>query len=679
MSELGKKTDSHRWITVLVVVAVGKWILLALAAGLLALYAWPSVAQELFLWQPAERQEPLPAAVPPKATLAIAPLANQSAEEGYEWLGYAFAYGTVSRLANLNELVIAGPEDIREELANEQSELTLSDITSSAAAREAGKAVYADYVLIGNCAKSGDEIRVTTQIVEVATGNIHSERTGVREYANIFDFHAELVRWVAEALDLTTTPAGLERIRYKPTQSIPAYECFGQGVMHYYGSEYEEAAAACQKALDIDSDFADAYIVLARALVCQEKYEEAIAQLKKVEKLDADRPYLHYYLGIAYRENEDYNEAADELRQAVARKPQDIKVWRALGTAYLASAISHHNNFVSYEDSDESYSAMADSQQAANAFSRALELEPTLAEVYVRRAKAYYGMCDYDAAVADCNRAIEINPRLAGAYTKRGDAYDELGEYDKALADYNHSLSLEPSAQAYRLRGVLFGRDKQYDKAIADCTRALELDPEDWMAWNNRALAYNYSGQYDLAISDANRGLALDPNNVNLISNRAWAHNGNGDWDHAISDWTRSIELDPARRCWALWSRAHAYDQKGDDERALADCDRYLKDCWQEEDSANLEATQVSLIRARIYRKKGQYEKAIADYERALNYYGPSRGWPDRPQMYYEIAVAYKELGQFLAARECAEKALAGRPEHKEAQELLNELDRLSE
>ncbi|MCK4323635.1 MAG: tetratricopeptide repeat protein, partial [Armatimonadetes bacterium] len=398
MSGVERNGNSQLWITVIVAVSAGLLLLMALGAAFFGVYVWPSISKELFPVQFTEhegffpygfgvREQPLPAAVPPKATLAIAPFANQSAEEDYEWLGYAFAYGTVSRLANFNELVIAGPEEIREELANEQSELTLSGITSSAAAREAGEAVYADYVLIANCAKSGDEIRATAQIVEVATGNIHSERAGVREYGKIFDFHAELARWVAEALDITVDSAGLERIKYKPTKSIPAYECFGQGVMHYYRGEYEEAAAACQKALDMDSDLADAYIVLARALVGQEEYGEAITQLKKAEKLDADRAYLHYYLGIAYRQNEDYDKAVDELRQAVERYPSDARIRRWLGSGY-------HRRY-QYE-----------------------------------RALIYY------------KEAIRLRPNWALAHCNIAGAYEHLGREDEEMAEYRETLRL---------------------------------------------------------------------------------------------------------------------------------------------------------------------------------------------------------------------------------------------
>lgn len=728
---------SHRWITVLVAVSAGILVVMALEAALLALYVWPSVTQESFLAQVIKSEEPLPPAIPAKATVAIAPFANQSSDDGYEWLGYAVAYGMASRLANFPELVIAHPGEIREGLANEQSDLTLSDINRPADAQEAGAAVWAEYVIIGSFTKSDDEMRVAAQIVEVATGNIRSERAGLRKYAKIFDLYAELVMWAAEALDLTTYPAKPEKIKYAPTQSLSAYQCFGQGLMHFYRGECEQAVAACQEAVDIDSNFADAYVVLAWVLVCQEEYGEAIAQLKKVRKLDAERPYLHYYLGIAYRENEDYDEAVDELRQTVERKPQDIKVWRALGAAYLASADNHYYNFCSYRDADESYPATADCRRAKDVFSEALQLDPALADVYVCRAEAYYGMCDYEAAIVDCNRAIEINPRLAAAYTTRGDAYDEIGDYDKALDDYDHSLSLEPSADAYQLRAYLHMENENYEKAIADYTRALELDPNHCMTYNNRAATYVEIGEYDLAISDVNRGLELDPNHVLLVLNRAWAYYKKGDWDHAIPDATRTIEIDPVNRCSAYYWRASAYYGKGDYKRSLADWTYYLEllaanhkhdasalanratvyrklgeydkaltdanealqadpnrastyavraqiyydmghyeQAWDDTRTAlgkSAECSSGYTMRARLHVREGNCQEAIADYKRALEY---EKSW-EQPDTFCELAKLHKELGQLSVAREYVQKTLERLPEHKEAQELLDELDRL--
>ncbi len=630
MSELSKKTDSHRWITALVVVAVGIWILLALAAGLFALYAWPSVAQELFLSQAAKRQEPLAAAVAPKATVAVVPFVNESPEVDYEWLGYGFAYGTVSRLANFEELVIARPEEIREELANEQSELTLGDITSLAAAQEAGEAVYADYVLMGNCAKSGDEIRVTAQIVEVATGNIHSERAGVREYANIFDFQAELVRWVADTLDVTTDSARLERIEYKPTQSIPAYECFGQGVMHYYRGEYEEAAAACQKAVDIDSDLADAYVVLARALGCQEEYGEAIAQLKKAEKLDAERPYLHYYLGIAYEGNEDYDEAVDQLRQAVQCYPSDPHVRRWLGNAY-----------------HESYQY----PRAIAEYKEALVLRPNWALVHCDLGWSYHVSGRTNRAIEECKKAIQLcragNDLLRGsAHHVLGRAYGDRGELEKGLYHLKQAATLAPNkgniqynlARTYKMlehwdeaiacyeKGVIIFREKQdligeadchygisrvYQKkrehqlALKHCKKRLDLVLAAIEKHETRKQEALRSGDQQTAANEAAKVEELRYGELASAYNRYGAvHTRLGKPEVAIEYVNKALELNPDYY-WAHWNLAFAYDNMGEKDKAIYHYQKRLDEApsWEEDDE------HAQHARKRLEELRGELEE----------------------------------------------------------------------
>ncbi len=771
MSAVERNGNSQLWITVLVAVSAGLLVLIALGAAFFGVYVWPSLSKELFPVQFAEHEgffpygfggseEPLPAAVPAKTTLAIAPFASQSTEEDYQWLSYAFAYGTVSRLANFNELVIAGPEEIREELANEQSELTLSDITSLSAAQEAGKAVYADYVLIGNCAKSGDEIRVTAQIVEVATGNIHSERAGVREYAKIFDFHAELVRWVVEALELTTTSPSLERIKYKPTQSLSAYEYFGQGVMYYYRGEYEEAAAACQKALDIDSDFADAYIVLARALVCQEEYGEAIAQLKKAEELDPDRPYLHYYLGRTHWENEDYDQAVDELRQAVQRYPSDPYVRRWLGRAYHGwyrydQAIVHYKEAIqlrpnwalphwniagAYEHLGREDEEMAEYretlrlskrgqtvlkskayyclgttylnngqiEEAIAHLEKACELQPDFADARYNLACGYRARGQTDRAIAEYKKALglyECRDNKARAHLGLGFTYNQIGRREEAARHYNTAAEMfneclkeqrkrrarpigssrfkdylderwELEALEYRLSkaygnlALVQGELGDYEAAIESADKALELNQDNAWAYFARGSAYSDKGEYERAITEYNRGLELCPKDrgdyVANLANRGDTYRELGEYDKALADVNQALKMDPNRGC-AYAIRGNIYCDMQDYERARADADTALEKCPA--------CPGGYVVRGLLHAKEQDYEQAIAEYEKALEVEAPC----DKPYTYYRLAMVYKELGQLSVATEYIQKTLERLPEHKEAQELLAELENLAQ
>ena len=71
---------------------------------------------------------------------------------------------------------------------------------------------------------------------------------------------------------------------------------------------------------------------------------------------------------------------------------------------------------------------------------------------------------NYDAALADYTRALELDPNLAQAYNNRGTTYAILKNYDAALADYTRALELDPNyAQAFNNRGTTYATLKNYD------------------------------------------------------------------------------------------------------------------------------------------------------------------------------------------------------------------------
>ncbi len=81
----------------------------------------------------------------------------------------------------------------------------------------------------------------------------------------------------------------------------------------------------------------------------------------------------------------------------------------------------------------------ADPENAIIAYSKAIELDGSYAEVYNNRGFAYHLTGRHDLAIADYDRAVAINPQYAEAYSNRGNAYYMLGRYDKARADYHRA------------------------------------------------------------------------------------------------------------------------------------------------------------------------------------------------------------------------------------------------
>lgn len=106
-----------------------------------------------------------------------------------------------------------------------------------------------------------------------------------------------------------------------------------------------------------------------------------------------------------------------------------------------------------------------------------LQLNPKIAEDYIRRGNAYSYIGNHAKAIADYNMAIALKPEYPKAYYRRGLAYAKDAEYGKAIADYNEVIQRDPDhADAYRSRGEAWQHLKEQEKADADLTVAKALE-----------------------------------------------------------------------------------------------------------------------------------------------------------------------------------------------------------
>jgi len=121
---------------------------------------------------------------------------------------------------------------------------------------------------------------------------------------------------------------------------------------------------------------------------------------------------------------------------------------------------------------------------------------------FTKGLKLLYASAFQDALDA-LTTAIQIDPERAEAYAYRGFAYHQLENYDAALKDYNKSVEQRPKlVEGYYFRAILYGQHKEHEKAINDYSRAIELEPTLAEAYYFRALNYGATGRYEEAIKD---------------------------------------------------------------------------------------------------------------------------------------------------------------------------------
>ena len=147
------------------------------------------------------------------------------------------------------------------------------------------------------------------------------------------------------------------------------------------------------------------------------------------------------------------------------------------------------------------------------------------------------------------SKALELDPDLAEVYEKRGTLYFYQGKLDNVIQDFQTYIQLSPQkAEAYRMLGMGYLKSKDYPSAIYNFTRAIEIDPKQATAYSNRAEAHFLSGNYDLTILDSTRAIELggDPRKIaNAYRTRAKALWETGRNELSAADIRSSWQVDP--------------------------------------------------------------------------------------------------------------------------------------
>ena len=192
---------------------------------------------------------------------------------------------------------------------------------------------------------------------------------------------------------------------------------------------------------------------------------------------------------------------------------------------------------------------------------------------------SYYDQGAYEMAITQFNIAIASQPDMGEAYNDRGLAYFALGDTENAMADFTKAIELLPnSAIAYSNRGALYFFEGDHERALADLNKAIELSPRLAKAYQNRGLTYLDQGNYDQAIADFSQAIELTPEFPFSAQATLESRSSTGDSMFGSGFYTSLMNRnDDADLPMVYVSRAMAYLQKGEKDRASVDLDKAVQ------------------------------------------------------------------------------------------------------
>ena len=214
----------------------------------------------------------------------------------------------------------------------------------------------------------------------------------------------------------------------------------------------------------------------------KEKHEKAIRHYSRALELKSDYVDAYNARGGAYVMTGKIEQAIKDFNMTIKLKPDYF-------VAYFNRGSVHRN--------DGRY------EQALKDFEKVIELKPNVYVGYSGRGAIHRLKGDFDRAIVDYNKAIQLKPDLAEAYNDRGVAYASKGEIDRAIVDYTEAIAIKPdSVETYHNRGVAYYKKGDYNRAIASYTKAIELKPKLAVVYSNRGEAWLHLKEWEKARAD---------------------------------------------------------------------------------------------------------------------------------------------------------------------------------
>jgi TolB-like protein/Tfp pilus assembly protein PilF len=230
--------------------------------------------------------------------------------------------------------------------------------------------------------------------------------------------------------------------------------------------------------------------------------------------------YLRGRVLWSQRSNSALTRAVDFFEQSISIDSSYAPAYAGLADSYTSLASMAHGEFKPSE-------AMPKAKTAA---SRALELEPRLAEANASLAliELFYGW-DWPRAAALFERALKLN---AGYGTDRqwyAEYLGSAGRIAEALRELLTAQELDPLSLA--ISGAVASihyLNRNYDEAIALSRRTLETEPGFVLATLNLARAYEQKRMYRQAIGQLTEARERHPDSTTLLMalGRAFASSG---------------------------------------------------------------------------------------------------------------------------------------------------------
>ncbi|HET9251004.1 MAG TPA: protein kinase [Candidatus Eisenbacteria bacterium] len=435
---------------------------------------------------------------PPLRGLVVLPLENLSGDPEQEFFADGMTEELISGLAQIQALRVVSRTSA---MRYKKTQKTLQEI---------GRELNVDTVVEGSVRRHADRVRITAQLIEIATDRHLWAKSYERDLKDVLALQGEVAHAIAQGIKGKLTPEEEARLAHAHTVDPKAYESYLKG-RHHWNKRTDESLLRSleyfREAVEVDPTWATAHVGLADAynvmgfygtLPPGDTFPKAKTAAMAALRLDPDLAEAYSDLGYVQHYHEwDWEASERSFQKAVALNEKNAYI-HLFYTNMLA--------------------AIGRVEDSIREVERAYELDPHSMIINTARGWVRLYARDLDGAVDCMRRIIELEPDFSTARAWVSAVHDARGEHDLALAEATRAAELTARGP-WSLTGLGrayagLGRRSEAEAILAEMQ---ELATRRYVSPYDLALVAESIGEADQALDMLERAHANRANMLVLL------------------------------------------------------------------------------------------------------------------------------------------------------------------
>jgi len=447
---------------------------------------------------------------PPKSEkimLAVLPFENLTGDPNKEYLADGLTEETISQLGRLNpeQLGVIARTSV---MGYKHKDERLDQI---------GHDLSVQYVLENSLRESGNQIRLTAQLIQVKDQTQLWSQDYDYPAKDILNVEDDVAKAVARQIQIRlTSQQQVESARSRQVNP-EAFDAYMQGYYYFErdtDKDTDMAAKYYERATQLDPSYALAWVGLSRArnsqanlslIPAEEGHRLAREAVEQALALNPNLAEAHAQMG-RIKQQLDFDRAGADasFRRAIALEPGNPENARA--AAFSAATLGRFD-------------------EALQLNRRAVDLDPLNADSWERLAETEFFMGQLDQAAADFKKALELNPDVVAAHTVLSQIYVMQERPHDALPEIELVRYDPIRAFLYPIAYYALGRKKESDAALSELITkydagaayqiaevyAFRNQSDEAFEWLERAYAQHDSGLIGTKVDPLLKSLHNDP------------------------------------------------------------------------------------------------------------------------------------------------------------------------